>query len=323
LSTTLALVDWDDPDAARLRTAQQDELRALYGEDDIGHTMTGESILAMVLLRVDGEPVACGAIRDASDEGLGDGVGELKRMFVVPAARGRGYSRAVLTELEDIARRTGLRRLVLETGVLQSQAIGLYLSAGYHSMDNFGEYATETASRCFTKDLDRQPRERRSAPRPPIELARVPWTAADATALLKEMVADGAIRYPEFDAPESYEAYDAETGVGMLSTVVARIDGRAVGCASLRTTGGGFPEGSGELKKVWVADEARGTGVARALLAAIEDDARAHGLTSVVLQTGIRQPEAVTLYRTAGYRPVPPFAPYADDFLSLCFAKDI
>jgi len=322
LSTTLALVDWDDPDAARLRTAQQDELRDLYGEDDIGHTMTGESILAMVLLRVDGAPVACGAIRDAEDV-LGPGVGELKRMFVVPEQRGRGYSRAVLTELERIARDRGLHRLVLETGVLQSQAIGLYLSAGYHSMDNFGEYATETSSRCFTKNLLQQPRERRSTPRPPIELTRVPWDDPDAAALRKEMFADGGVRYPEFDAPASYEEYDAETGVGMLSTVVARIDGRPVGCASLRSTGDGFPPGSGELKKVWVADEARGTGVARALLAAIEDDARAHGLTSVVLQTGIRQPEAVTLYRTAGYRPVPPFAPYAGDFLSLCFAKDV
>jgi GNAT superfamily N-acetyltransferase len=317
------LVDWDDPDAARLRAAQQDELRELYGEDDIGHTMTGESILAMVLLRVDGEPVACGAIRDASDEGLGEGVGELKRMFVVPAHRGRGYSRAVLTELEKVARDRGLRRLVLETGVLQSQAIGLYLSAGYHSMENFGEYATETSSRCFTKDLDTRPRERRSTPRPPIELARVPWDDPDAAALRYAFHLDGSTRYPEFADVGPYEEFDARNGIGILSTVLARIDGRPVGCASLRATGDGFPEGSGELKKVWVADEARGTGVARALLAAIEDDARAHGLTSVVLQTGIRQPEAVTLYRTAGYRPVPPFAPYADDFLSLCFAKDL
>ena len=72
-----------------LRTAQQAELLALYGEDDIGHEMTGESIVAMLLVRVDGEAVACGAIRDASAE-LGAGVGELKRMFVVPAHRGRG-----------------------------------------------------------------------------------------------------------------------------------------------------------------------------------------------------------------------------------------
>jgi GNAT superfamily N-acetyltransferase len=319
----IALVDWDDPDAARLRTAQQDELRELYGEDDIGHTMSGASILAMVLLRIDGEPVACGAIRDASDEGLGERVGELKRMFVVPAARGRGYSRAVLAELEDIARARGLHRLVLETGVLQSQAIGLYLSAGYHSMENFGEYASETSSRCFTKDLHRERRTRAAAPRPPIALSRVPWDDPDAAALRYAFHLDGTVRYPEFADVGPYEDFDARNGVGIVSTVLARIDGRAVGCASLRTTGDDFPAGSGELKKVWVADGARGTGVARALLAAIEDDARARGLTSVVLQTGIRQPEAVTLYRTAGYRPVPPFAPYADDFLSLCFAKDL
>ena len=71
----IALVDWDDPDALRLRTAQQTDLLALYGEEDIGAAMTGESIVAMLLVRVDGEPVACGAIRDASDE-LGEGVGD-------------------------------------------------------------------------------------------------------------------------------------------------------------------------------------------------------------------------------------------------------
>lgn len=320
--THVSLVPWDDPVAGKLRDAQQAELRALYGEDDIEHDMVGDDIVAMVVLRDgdrdDDEPVACGAIRD-----LGDGVGELKRMYVVPHARGRGLSRLVVAELERIATDQGFDRLVLETGVLQVQAMGLYLSAGYRSIPNFGVYAAETSSRCFAKDLHAEPR--RKGPKNPgtLTLRRVAWDHPDAVALRYAMWLDIEVRYPEIVAvtPGGFAADDPLQGIGTISSVVADLDGVPVGCASLRAARDGYPEGSGELKKVWVDDEARGAGAARALLAAIEDDARAAGLTSVVLQTGIRQPEAVTLYLTAGYRPIAPFGPYTDDNLSLLFGK--
>jgi GNAT superfamily N-acetyltransferase len=316
--TDVSLVSWDDPTATRLRDAQQQELADLYGEPDIGHDMTGVDIAAMVLVREGDEPVACGAIRD-----LGDGVGELKRMYVVPAQRGRGHSRRVLTELERIAKEAGFRRLVLETGVLQVQAMGLYLSAGYRSIPNFGEYAAETSSRCFAKDLDAEPRRSGSKHPGTLTLRRVPWDHPDAVALRYAMWRDIEVRYPEIVAvtPGGFAVDDPRQGVGTISSVIADLDGAPVGCASLRAAKDGFPEGSGELKKVWVDDQARGAGAARALLAAIEDDARAAGLTSIVLQTGIRQPEAVTLYLSAGYRPIAPFGPYVDDFLSLLFGK--
>ena len=325
MTVSMSLVDWDDPDAERLRTAQQRELRDRYGDDDIGHNMTGERIVAMLLVRADGAPVACGALRDASDE-LGEGVGELKRMYVVPAQRGRGYSRLVLAELERLSTERGWRRLVLETGVLQVEALGMYLSSGYHSIPNFGQYVAETASRCFAKDLGpvplrvRVPRAQRA-----LTLRRVAWDHPDAVALRYAMWQDIEVRYPEIIAitPGGFAVDDPQQGIGTLSTVIADLDGVPVGCASLRAARAGYPAGSGELKKVWVNDDARGAGAARALLKAIEDDARAAGLTSVVLQTGIRQPEAVTLYLSAGYRPIVPFGPYTDDLLSLLFGKDV
>ncbi len=315
------LVGWDDPDATRLRTAQQDELRELYGDDDIGHLMTGETIVAMVLLRVDGEPVACGAIRE-----MGDGVGELKRMFVLPAHRGRGYSRAVLRDLERLARERGFHRLVLETGVLQASAIGLYLSEGYRPIPNFGEYAAESESRCFAKDLGPVPtRAPRTGERPTITVTRTHWDDPVARDLRLAMWHDIEVRYPEIVAstPGGFEVDDPQQGVGALSTFVAWLEGAPVACATLRAARDGYPAGSAELKKVWVDEAARGSGAARALLAAVEEDARTRGLTSVVLQTGIRQPEAVSLYLSAGYRPVVPFFPYAGDFLSLWMAKEV
>jgi GNAT superfamily N-acetyltransferase len=279
----------------------------------------------MLLVRVDDVPVACGAIRDASDE-LGEGVGELKRMFVVPEHRGRGHSRAVVRELERLAQEQGYHRLVLETGVLQASAIGLYLSEGYRSIPNFGEYATESESRCFAKDLGAgHARTPRTGPRPTVTLTHTDWIDPVATALRLAMWRDIEVRYPEVAAstPGGFESDDPRQGVGALATVLAWIDGRAVGCATLRAARAGYPAGSGELKKVWVDESARGSGAARALLTAIEDDASARGLTSVVLQTGIRQPEAVSLYLSAGYRPVVPFFDFAGDFLSLWMAKDV
>ncbi len=328
-TTELVVVDWDDPDAARLRTAQQAELRDRYGDDDIGHTMTGESIAAMVLLRVDGEAVACGAIRDASDE-LGAGTGELKRMFVLPEHRGRGHSRTVLAELERIAAGLGWQRLVLETGVLQPEAIGLYLRAGYRSIDNFGEYVEVMDSRCFEKSLAPQAARARRAETSDasrVTVEHVTWDDEDAAALRRAMWAWNSVRYPAYVAEVEdgigYDADDAQQGVGVVSTLVARVDGRAVGTAALRVARDGYPAGSGELKKLYVDDSARGAGAARALLDVVEQDARAQGMTSIVLQTGIRQPEAVGLYLSLGYRPVVPFGPYGADFTSLCFAKQL
>ena len=137
----LDLVGWHDADFVALREAQQDELHDRYGEDDIGRDMTGEDVLAVVLARFGGTPAGCGALRRADE--LGPGVGELKRMYVPPHARRRGVGRAVLAELERVARAHGLRRLVLETGARQPEALALYADAGYLAIERYGEYADE------------------------------------------------------------------------------------------------------------------------------------------------------------------------------------
>ncbi|MFG1602496.1 GNAT family N-acetyltransferase [Actinoplanes sp. NPDC049265] len=65
---------------------------------------------------------------------------ELKRMFTIRAARGRGIARMLLAAIEESARAAGLRRVILETGDKQPEAIGLYESAGYARIDDFGFY---------------------------------------------------------------------------------------------------------------------------------------------------------------------------------------
>jgi GNAT superfamily N-acetyltransferase len=158
-AVTLTVVPWDDPDAALLRDTQQAEMRELYQDDDEPVPLRDTtSITAMVVLRADGVPVACGALRRLEPGSWGDGepgpaTGELKRMYVLPAWRGRGLSRRVLGELEDRARTQGLRRVVLETGSLQTAAIALYETSGYRRIPPYGGYVDSPLSLCFAKDL--------------------------------------------------------------------------------------------------------------------------------------------------------------------------
>jgi putative acetyltransferase len=93
--------------------------------------------------------VGCGALRlDA------DGYGEIKRMYVSPAARGVGLGKKLLAAIEAEARRQRLHTLRLETGIHQPEALGLYVSAGYRETGAFGDYpAGDPVSRFFAKRL--------------------------------------------------------------------------------------------------------------------------------------------------------------------------
>jgi GNAT superfamily N-acetyltransferase len=122
LDVRLAPAAWDDADVRRLTAAQQAELRARYEGGQEPGTPPSAADVAVVLVARDagGEAVGCGALRP-----LGDGVAEIKRMYVVPAARGRGLSKLVLAGLEAAARDRGWTTLRLETGPRQPEAIAL------------------------------------------------------------------------------------------------------------------------------------------------------------------------------------------------------
>ncbi|MGY1734247.1 GNAT family N-acetyltransferase [Geodermatophilus sp. SYSU D01045] len=91
--------------------------------------------------------------------------------------------------------------------------------------------------------------------------------------------------------------------------LVARdASGAAVGCGALRALG----DDVAEVKRMYVAPEARGQGVSKLVLAGLEAAARERGWTTLRLETGPRQPEAIALYEGAGYRPIPAFGAYGD-----------
>jgi GNAT superfamily N-acetyltransferase len=101
-----------------------------------------------LVAELDGAAVGCAGFRAYAPLTC-----ELKRMYVRPAARGRGVARALLRGVEQRAAAAGYTRIILETGTAQPEAIGLYVSAGYERVPQFGEYADEPDSRCFGRTL--------------------------------------------------------------------------------------------------------------------------------------------------------------------------
>ena len=101
---------------------------------------------AFLLLEESGEAVACGGLRT-----LEPGLGEIKRMYVVPAARRRGHARRLLGALETAAREAGLTRLRLDTNAQQPEALELYAACGYAEIADYN--GSPTATHWFEKDL--------------------------------------------------------------------------------------------------------------------------------------------------------------------------
>jgi GNAT superfamily N-acetyltransferase len=102
--------------------------------------------------------------------------------------------------------------------------------------------------------------------------------------------------------------------------LVALVEGRAVGCDALQPTDDPH---LGELKRMYVVPEYRGRGIAAGLLSELESLAGQHGYRGIQLATGIRQPEAIALYRKHGYEPVVPYGKYIDDPFTRCFLKTL
>lgn len=165
---TLADVPFGDPRVQELVAEVQAHYVVIYGTPDESPVdprqfaaPNGRFVLGVIDgygdgSGEDGEPVAMGGWRwrpDLSGRFDGDRVAEIKRMFVPARVRGRGYARQVLAFLEASAQADGVERLILETGLMQPDAIGLYESQGYEPVAPFGHYAESELVRCFGKDL--------------------------------------------------------------------------------------------------------------------------------------------------------------------------
>ncbi|MEP7066494.1 MAG: GNAT family N-acetyltransferase [Gemmatimonadota bacterium] len=149
----ISRVDPREPDAAALIRAMTEEVTAIYD-----HTIDGagnfkpEDVLVpgsgFLVGRVENEAVACGGYRP-----LEPGIAEIKRMYVLPEHRGRGYSKAMLVTLERMAKESGYEAVRLETRHLQTAAIALYEGLGYARIANYGRYEGKQNCLCYEKVL--------------------------------------------------------------------------------------------------------------------------------------------------------------------------
>ena len=144
---------FESPDARRLIAALDAHLARRYPpEQRFGPNLKPAQIApglgTFVIARADRRAIGCGALRL-----LDENTAEVKRMYVEPELRGRGVAKEILNHLEAVASTLGAQRVVLETGVYQEEAIGLYLRAGFTQVDCWGEYATAPTSVCYEKRL--------------------------------------------------------------------------------------------------------------------------------------------------------------------------
>jgi putative acetyltransferase len=161
-----------------------------------------------------------------------------------------------------------------------------------------------------------------------VEIAPESLTSDVAASLITALNAELSQMYPEPGA-NHFSLDPKEVAAGSGTFLVARMGDRPVGCGALRRLRDDslvreLGRNVGELKRMYVAREVRGRGIGRALLTRLEEEARALGLVQLVLETGIRQIEALALYERAGFTPIPPYGEYAASAAtSLCLAKNL
>jgi putative acetyltransferase len=153
MTITIAAEPFDSADARRLIEALDAHLASRYTpEQRFGPNLKPAQIApglgTFIVARVDGRAVGCGAVRLLDPTTV-----EVKRMYVEPEMRGRGVAKEILAHLEGAGRELGASRAVLETGVYQDEAIGLYRRAGYTEVACWGEYTTSPTSVCYMKTI--------------------------------------------------------------------------------------------------------------------------------------------------------------------------
>lgn len=142
----------DTADALLLIRELETHLEARYPRES-RHGLSVEQLLAegvpfFVLRADDGTPAGCVGVKLFGTE-----YAEVKRMYVRPQFRGHGFAKALLQHIEDYTRAHGITCLRLETGIYQTEAIGLYERLGFQRIPPFGSYTDDPLSQCYEKQL--------------------------------------------------------------------------------------------------------------------------------------------------------------------------
>ena len=148
---SIAQEDPRQPEVVALIDALDDYSKSLYPPQS-NHLLDVEALakpdVVFFVARQEGRAIGCGAFRFLDPKH-----GEIKRMYVPHEARGRGLGWVLLDTIEDEARRRGIERPSLETGIHNLQAVHLYRRAGYRDCAPFGDYKPDPLSLFMTKEI--------------------------------------------------------------------------------------------------------------------------------------------------------------------------
>jgi GNAT superfamily N-acetyltransferase len=157
-----------------------------------------------------------------------------------------------------------------------------------------------------------------------------PYDGPEAVALVQDLLVDLNERYADVDegnadAPDD-EGYLAEVTPELVRApkgafLVAYLDGAPAGCGAVKPLDA--DPSKGEIKRMYTVPAARRRGVSRALLLALEARAGELGYRVLQLETGLAQPEAISLYESHGWHRITPYGHYKDSPQSVCFAKEL
>jgi putative acetyltransferase len=148
--TNLVRTNSDNSDFRELVALLDKDLQIRDGDEHSFYAQFNkiDKIRHVVVAYMGVEAVGCGAIKEYEE-----GVAEIKRMFVRPERRGQGIAKSILSELETWANELNFSDCILETGLKQPEAIGLYQKSGYRPIPNYGQYKGVENSVCMKKTI--------------------------------------------------------------------------------------------------------------------------------------------------------------------------
>jgi N-acetylglutamate synthase-like GNAT family acetyltransferase len=149
---TIRRTSWANPVGRDLRAAQQAELDARFGRRDheAGEPPSASDIAVFLIAyeRATGQPLGCGGLRWVDRT-----TAEVKRVYVLPYARGAGVASSILLALEAEAHEAGITLVMAEAGSAQPDGKMFYEAAGYRAVPNFGPYQEVEDSVCYAKPI--------------------------------------------------------------------------------------------------------------------------------------------------------------------------
>jgi putative acetyltransferase len=153
MSTVDISLERPDSDDAKALIAELEAYLIPLSPPESRHGYSVEKLIkedvSFFIIRDNGNPVGCGGLKL-----FGTDYGEIKRMYVRPQYRGLGFAKLMLNHLSEYARKHGISKLRLETGIAQRDAIALYERSGFQSIPPFGEYKPDPLSRFYEKEID-------------------------------------------------------------------------------------------------------------------------------------------------------------------------